>query len=232
MNWKQDRVESLGEKLRQRYLDIPKAGQPEILRRFHVGRVTVPPQHPHNSPEGGGAIYHAEGQVLYAVAHALGAPALEIGADRGVSTRYILRALEERDRPNELLFSVDVQHRWRPRIAEDPGRRLHQVTADSTTLQARAFPRIAWAFIDGDHFYDGVASDIRLAKATGARVLVLHDCSPWIPRATRSGESQHAGSTEGSDAFEAVTDLLWDDPEWSLTFIHTVAGLVLAEKNA
>lgn len=48
---------------------------------------------------------------------------------------------------------------------------------------------VDFAFIDGDHSYDGCASDLDLCKRLGARVIGIHDaCSPGDPGVRRVWE--------------------------------------------
>lgn len=227
MTWKLDRIEGLDDKLRKRYLAIPRVEPEVLLRALGVGLRDLAPQHPPESPEGGGAVYHPEGMILYGAASRFGGPVLEIGADRGVSTRYILAGLQ----PAHKVYSVDVRHLWRPRLAEDPHGQRVAIETNSRELMATEIPVVRWAFIDGDHTYDGVDNDTGQAVRLGAGFMIYHDCSPWQPRARRVEPSTHTGSTEGSDAFEAVTDRFWDDPAWVLTYVCTQAGLLIASKG-
>jgi len=84
--------------------------------------------------ENNGSVAHIEGQILAALAARLGGPVLEIGADLGISTRYIHEGLEraENPGPNLRIYSVDRHHKW----DDDPGWPLRvRVDADSATYK-------------------------------------------------------------------------------------------------
>lgn len=120
---------------------------------------------------GDGSVWPEEGRLLCAFAHRYGGPVLEIGAQRGVSTRYILFGLPKADK----LYSVDLYHQYAP--AAGGHTNLVQVTGSSFTYEP---PPCSWAFIDGDHSYDGVLSDIATARKAGCTMLFFHDGAPHL----------------------------------------------------
>ena len=222
-DWMLDRYTDLGDKIRDRYVKIHKQSVDEFLKPHGLREQDIEPKHTKKAPEGSGPLFHNEGVVLVALGRQLGGPVLELGSERGISTRYIMEGLQEYAPPHNRVYAVDIRHQWRPRIVEDPLRQRHELRMDSRHLNPIDIGAVQWAFIDGDHLYAGVKNDTEKAIACGAQLLIYHDCSPWIPRGTGAGQ--------GSDAFEAATDILWDDPNWDLTFIKTVAGLLLATKH-
>lgn len=177
-------------------------------------------------PPNTGAVDHLEGCLLAGLAHSLGGPVLEIGADHGVSTRYIHEGLESwfdthpEATPSQLqIFSVDVLHKW----ADDPSWPFRRrITADSAHYVCPARP--TFAFVDGDHRYDGVQSDAIMAISAGARVIVFHDTGDHLKR---NPENPSAGS----DAREAVPAVFSILPDWTLYDLPTPCGLMVACRN-
>lgn len=131
--------------------------------------------------EGHGSIYHEEGVLLASICHHYSdRPVLEIGADCGISTRYIHEALDQVGQG--MVLSVDIQHFWE----DDPTwtRRLRLLQNSQTLSQnpiARKLAPFGVAFIDGNHHRPFILGDIRESLALGARVLVFHDCTPNCP---------------------------------------------------
>lgn len=160
-----------------------------------------------------GSVSHTEGLILSGLARRYGGPILEIGADLGISTRYLHGGLDANGGPGGIV-SVDYRHKWE----EDPAwpRRI-RVAADTRVghpLIQKLAP-YAWAFIDGDHTFSGVVTDIKLA-APLAPILVFHDTRPDIPVPT------HA--SDGSEARRAVLDLL---PSEELVEVPTECGMLI-----
>lgn len=168
--------------------------------------------------EGDGSVWKDEGQLLAAFADffSTGA-ALEIGAQRGISTRYIASgALSGPMAP--YVFSVDLHHQWK--LSPDDKRRwpnVVQVTADSAGYTPPV--EVEWAFIDGDHTYDGVLRDIKSALRAGAGLLVFHDT------ALRLQGLPHDGGTIGVEA--AVRHYFKNRDGWHYFPVDTKAGLVI-----
>lgn len=158
-------------------------------------------------PEGHGSIYHTEGLILAALVYRLAArgPILEIGADQGVSTRYIHQALDllYPDAPPDLdtsVFSIDCHHKW----DEDPNwpRRIRLDQRSDAPLPA-TFSGCQFAFVDGDHRYAGVVNDIKVCRKHNIPNLLFHDTNLTLKRNPENASA-------GSDAREAVLDILTD----------------------
>lgn len=169
-------------------------------------------------PEGHGSVSHAEGQLLATVAATIGGPALEIGANLGISSRYILdglmwRALLSRKPTNHRLISVDIRHLW----TENAMYRI-RVDADSATYTPPM--KCRWAFIDGDHQYKAILADIGTALRAGCKTLVFHDTKAGYPSAT--------APAVGSDARRAVLTAFPQDLV-HIYDIDTECGLMVAE---
>lgn len=150
---------------------------------------------------GHGAVMPEEGILLASIAAHHGGPILEIGADLGVSTRFLHEGLDRRGEA-ACIASIDVQHLW-PEDGSYP-RRVRIVQDSQTCAQCpavRALGPYQWAFIDGNHCRPWVEGDIRNAIALGARVLVFHDTTPNCPPGDPSGRM-------GSDARAVVQEML------------------------
>lgn len=164
------------------------------------------------TPENAGSVLHHEGVILTTLAYNLGGPVLEIGAEKGVSTRYIHEGLEwvgigGGDRPH--VYSVDIRHQWE----HDPGWPL-RVKVDADSAYYLPPEPVKWAFIDGNHHHPAVVIDIAQTVKAGARYLLFHDTgenNPWPgPR-------------------KAVIELPAD--EWQISLIETQCGMAFAERN-
>lgn len=168
--------------------------------------------------ENRGSVFHEEGLILAGLAAKWGGPVLEIGADLGVSTRYISEGLDRKygaQLDPGLIYSVDVHHKWHD--SRDWPRRV-RVDHDSTTYKA---PRACkWAFIDGDHRYEAVLKDTQAAIDTPCPRLLYHDTVP--------GQRKARSTSDSSDARDAVLDYFKDLPDWTLLEITTHCGLILA----
>lgn len=166
----------------------------------------------HHTPENTGSVLHHEGVILATLAYNLGGPVLEIGAEKGVSTRYIhegLAARQKLDKPPEKVYSVDIRHWW----GDDPSFPL-RVKVDADSAFYTPPEPCAWAFIDGNHVLPLVRLDIIAAERAGAKALLFHDTganNPWQP-----GPRQAAIELPPLD--------------WDVTFIDTQCGMVFAEK--
>jgi hypothetical protein len=173
---------------------------------------------PAQQSEGQGSVFHIEGQLLYAMATDLGGPVLEIGSDLGVSTRYIHEGLE--DTGAGPVVAVDYCHKF----GDDLDWPLRIRIECDTHKEPGKIPALPyrWAFIDGDHRYDGVLQDIKLAVGLGINTLVFHDTRADIPVPTNP--------SDGSEARRAVTDYFMSKP-WVVWDIPTPAGLMLAFRS-
>lgn len=179
----------------------------------------VPNQHTAvGIPEGTGSVWDTEGQILAEFARAHGGPVLEIGTQRGLSTRYILRGLDAGGwGPEHLVYAVDLFHQHRLADSEP---RLRCVSCNSQFYQG---PPVAWAFIDGLHTYEGVCHDLQTALAHGARTILLHDYHERL---------QGQPTDEGVIGVKrAVDDWLVAHPDWTFTRHQTDGGLVELTKT-
>jgi len=165
--------------------------------------------------ENNGSVFHIEGQILAALAARLGGPVLEIGADLGISTRYIHEGLARTEKQNLRIYSVDNHHKW----DEDPGWPLRvPIDADSTTY--RPPEPCTWAFCDGDHRYDGVFKDCGTLLRAGIPHLLFHD--------TGAHHAPASNQSCGSDARRAVLDFFTPLPHWELIDVQSPCGLLFA----
>lgn len=105
---------------------------------------------------------------------------LEIGVRLGASTRALLQAAELVD---GRLFSVDVDD-WEGSIPVGQRKRWRFWRgASQKVLPELAEHRFSFIYIDGEHTYDAVVSDLLHAdELTAARAIVLvDDCGPDFP---------------------------------------------------
>lgn len=105
----------------------------------------------------------------------------EVGTQEGLFAERILELVQ----PSELhLFDVDDAplRARRTDLLDRPGVTLH--LGDSSTLLA-GFPddHFDWIYIDGDHSYEGVCRDIRVArtKVKPGGLLMFNDFTLWSP---------------------------------------------------
>lgn len=155
-----------------------------------------------------GSVFHEEGLILANFAETRRGNVLEIGADQGVSTRYICEGLNRAADVCPAVYSLDIHHKW-PEDAAWAARRM--VHADSRTWRPEPGTRFSWAFIDGDHSYDAVRDDIQTALACGARLMVFHDAKM---EEVRLGVGDH---------FKGAKN-------WNVYEIESQCGMFIAEK--
>lgn len=169
------------------------------------------PDHHDVQPENQGSVSHEEGRVLAGLAHITEGHVLEVGADLGISTRYILDGLAAK--PHRRVVSLDYFHKWpgehpqRLKIDQDTRQPLHPIVAKLAPY--------AFAFIDGDHTFAGVMNDIRVFRQF-TKTLVFHDCSPAAPVPTNP--------SNGSEARRAVIESF---PGYLIEDIPTHCGLMI-----
>lgn len=121
-----------------------------------------------------GSVFHEEGLILANFAETRRENVLEIGADQGVSTRYICEGLNRAIGMCPAVYSLDIHHKWPEDLcALWAPRRM--VNADSRTWRPEPGTLFSWAFIDGDHSYEAVRDDIKTALACGVTLMVFHD---------------------------------------------------------
>lgn len=196
---------------------------PKDLRLGPAGtdhHFTGPPEC-HQAPNQG-SVSVTEGRLLRKIAQTLGGVVLEIGSDLGISTRYIWEGLQGDE--HAAIMAVDPCHKWKRDVW--PG--IMQIDVRTADLRYRAgwstlkYVPWAWAFVDGDHRYEGVAADILLCRALCIPFLVFHDCSPASVRRPEN-------TSAGSDAREAVLDAF---PEKQLVEVATECGIIIWSRNA
>ena len=157
-------------------------------------------------PEGHGSLWHEEGEVLANVVADTPGNWLEIGAERGSSTRYIILGL----RLSRVVYSVDIRHQLDETI---PGR--VRIDADSRRLMPSGV--VVGAFIDGAHDYWSVVNDIGVALRWGASTLVFHDTTPT--------------PGPGIEVRQAVLDHLLPEM-WEIEDIQTKCGMIVARRKS
>lgn len=198
----------------------PIAGRQLSIREPQDHHFTGPPQC--QQPENNGSCFHDEGRILFRFAnYTAGRDILELGADIGISSRYILEGCYHN--PNlPKLHSVDCLHKW-PADNSWPLREIYHCR----TTQFRAPPGITfdWSFIDADHQHSAVVSDIYLCQSLNIPRLIFHDCHP------RFADLPCDSPSSGSRARGAVLEVLGSDPTWDLTYITTPCGLIFASKK-
>ena len=104
---------------------------------------------------------------------------LEVGVCDGGSSKIMVRAMDDINRGH--LYSIDPE----PRVTQDLLQSLsHRMTLkrgyspqDVAELRSQAGTGFDFAFIDGDHTYDGVVRDIRgvLEYLADSAYLLFHD---------------------------------------------------------
>jgi hypothetical protein len=166
--------------------------------------------------EGNGSVYHIEGQILAGFARKHGGPVLEIGSDLGISSRYIAEGLGPPAAAGPQLFCIDPHHKWHA----TPEWSICQLGIDEGYQLAKTIDW-SWAFIDGDHRYEGVRADIDLAIRSRISRLFFHDTSPSCPKPTNP--------SDGSEARYAVLDAAQD--YWAVYDITTPCGLIYVDTH-
>lgn len=170
----------------------------------------------YHQPEGNGAVWYEEGRILANFAVQLGGHVLETGTNLAISTRFISEGLDKNGGQGKV-YTIDIDQWWAP---HPDWPRIIPFCMDSKYFPTRRF---AWAFVDGDHYYDGVAGDIALVKRCGIPLVVFHDSAE--PNQRKPGRSFPVGG--GADVVQAVTDHM-DEAEWDLYNVETGCGLIVA----
>lgn len=203
-----------------------KLSPEEFIKRFCVDfpplnhHFTGPPQN--HQAQGHGSVFAIEGKILAGLAARVGGPVLEIGADQGISTRYLHEGLARyaQSGKSTFVYSVDNNHKW----AEDRAWPLRvRVVADSGTYTPPTPCRLA--FIDGDHRYAGVVRDITQAVKAGITRLLFHDTSPSFDGKTPTNTS------DGSEARRAVLEAFGNTADWEVYDITTPCGMIYVVKK-
>jgi hypothetical protein len=157
-----------------------------------------------------GGIQPEEGAVLTTLAVLWGGPVFEIGVEYGNSTQYIADGLQDGSR----IYSCDIQdvRYYRPK---------GQVFYPYKSIQVTPPEPCAWAFIDGDHSYVGVVSDIAHCEALGITRLVFHDAREDDPCRDTAGQA-------GTDVLAACHNRL---KGYTIRRLDTTCGILIAEKK-
>lgn len=187
-----------------------------MIKTVHPSELYQPevPDHHDVQPENQGSVSHEEGRILAGFASQARRHILEVGADMGISTRYLLDGLQL-GRPEPRIVSLDYLHKWhkevprRLKIDQDTRARLHPIVAKLAPYD--------FAFIDGDHTYEGVVNDIRVFRPFTS-VMIFHDCSPKAPIPTNP--------SNGSEARRAVLD---EFPDLEVLDVPTACGLMIVK---
>ena len=156
---------------------------------------------------------------------------LEIGTGRGGTLFLLARAARENallvslNAPNDDRFGARPEYAARARLYQSLGRRTQRVVflaADSHLPETLAQVRQILAgrlvdvlFVDGDHTFDGVASDFRmyapLVRSGG--VVAFHDIVPG-PAENVGGVPEFWKSVRAPDSVEFVED--WDQGAYGI----------------
>lgn len=149
-------------------------------------------------PENRGSVFHEEGRILTKLTRRLEGDGpihvLEIGSAVGISSRYILAGLKHRA---STLTSIDIFHRW---ITSFPNH--FQWSGYSTDFFPLEKDKYTFAFVDGDHRYDGARADTLACIEAGIPVIAHHDTNEAnIPRANNT-------SMDGSDDAQVMDDIV------------------------
>lgn len=212
----------------------------DFIERYGVREFTpkahhfTGPLHVQHSPGCSGGVLADDGIALAHFAARFGGPVLEIGGDVGVSTRYICEGLERHTAQEhstvDVVFSIDNDHKWE-QDAYWP--RRFRVNADSSKLIPADLPspygvhfsRFLWAFIDGCHSREMVLNDALFAYTVGCDAMVFHD------GARGTNPVYRAEDNSGTDVPEAVPEFFAKRPDFTLIFVPTTVGLILAVRN-
>lgn len=107
---------------------------------------------------------------------------LEVGAYAGYMTAWMAQALEEND--YGIVTAIDnyslgtgMEMIHNNLVALGLANRVFLLDDDSMKMEF--FPICDFAFIDGNHGYEGVSSDVNKAIKAGATCIVLHDSTSW-----------------------------------------------------
>ena len=121
--------------------------------------------------------------LMYGLVRWLGArSAVETGAWRGYASAFIAKAIE--DNGGGVLWCLDdfslgntAAELHNNLQALGVAQTVKVLSGDSTKMER--FPACEFAFIDGDHSFEGCKADVEKAIAAGALCVCLHDTASW-----------------------------------------------------
>lgn len=156
----------------------------------------------YHQPEGHGAVWYEEGKVLANFAKQIGGPVLEIGTNLAISTRFISEGLDAHGGDGKV-WTIDIDQWW---VYTKDWPRIIPFCMDSRYFPVKPFK---WAFVDGDHTYEGVKQDLPLVHKCKCEVIVFHDAKTWpgVKKAVEEGLSED---------------------QWNLVEVDTGCGLIVA----
>jgi hypothetical protein len=164
-------------------------------------------------------------QLLYGLVRWLNpATVVEVGACHGYTSCWLARALQDNreadpDRQERGLIVIDdysLQPKAELAFWHNVG--LTQVSdvvhvAKGNSREVEWPERVDFAYIDGDHSFEGCRFDVEKAIAQGARCIALHDTQSWWGPRRYVEEAFPEGWTEISVAFDQGFTVMMKRPE-------------------
>lgn len=127
---------------------------------------------------GNGWLTREEAELLWRVASATTGPILEVGSYYGRSTVLLaalgrpVYAIDPFDGFDSDLSGDEVQKRFFDNIQ---GRGIDNVTLFRRKIEDWARRPVGFAYLDGDHTFEGSRHQIQVARACGVHHLCIHD---------------------------------------------------------
>jgi predicted O-methyltransferase YrrM len=165
-------------------------------------------------------------QLLYGLIRWLNpAIAVEVGACHGFSTCWIARALQDNQKENPgalyppTLVVID-DYSLQPSAIHALWYNLGQcqvgemiALAQGNSREVEWPERVDFAYIDGDHSYEGCKHDVEKAISLGARCVAIHDTTSWWGPRRYVEEAFPEGWGEISVAFDQGFTVMMKQPE-------------------